>query len=200
MTWSTTNSGTAPTLSGWVDDAYLSTTNQVTASSLLLGAVTQSGPLAPGQSVTGSASATIPLGDSGPYQIIIVADATNQLIEPGGVPNSTSQGINISLAPYADLAVSNVTAPAQTIGDPAYPMISWTVTNVGTGAGQTTSWTDAIIASPSDNFADPGAVVLASVHAHRRTGRGRELHADADGADAAGLHRALSPVRRDRLG
>ena len=53
--------------------------------------MSQSGPLAPGQSVTGSASATIPLGDSGTYQIIIVADATNQLIEPGGRANSASQ-------------------------------------------------------------------------------------------------------------
>ncbi len=160
--WSTTNNGSAPTLSGWVDDAYLSTTDQVTAASLLLGTVTQTGPLAPGQSATGSASATIPVGDGGTYQIIIVADATSQLIEPGGVPNSVSKQIDISLAPYADLAVSNVTAPAQTIGDPAYPVISWTVTNVGTGAGQTSSWTDAIIASPSDAYNDPDAVTLAA--------------------------------------
>ena len=161
VTWTTTNSGTAATLSGWVDRAYLSTTSQVTASSLLLGEVSQSGPLAAGQSVTGSASATIPLGDNGAYQIIIVADATNQLIEPGGQSKSTSRAINITLAPYADLAVSDVIAPQQTIGDPAYPTISWTVTNIGTGVGQTTTWTDAIIASPSDNVADPAAVVLA---------------------------------------
>ena len=161
VNWSTTNSGSAPTSSGWVDDAYLSSTNQVTASSLLLGSVTQAGPLGPGQSVSGSATATIPLGDSGSYQIIVVADATSELIEPGGVSNSTAQAINVSLAPYADLAVSNVTAPSQTIGDPAYPVISWTVTNVGTGMGQTSSWTDAIIASPTNNFADPSAVILA---------------------------------------
>ncbi len=159
--WSTTNMGTASTLSGWVDRAYLSTTSQVTATSLLLGAITQSGPLTPGQSTTGEATETIPLGDGGTYQIIVVADATSQLIEPGGVSNSTTQGISIALAPYADLAVSNVVAPAQTIGDPAYPVISWTVTNVGTGAGQTSSWTDAVIASPSNNDADPNAVTLA---------------------------------------
>ncbi len=162
VSWLTTNEGTAPTESGWVDDAYLSSTNQVTAGSLLLGTVTHSGPLGPGQSVSGSVSATIPLGNSGAYQIIIVADATDQLDEPSGVSPSTSQAINISLAPYADLAVTNVSAPAQTIGDPAYPVISWTVKNVGTGAGQTTSWTDTIIASPSNNFADPNAVTLAS--------------------------------------
>ncbi len=161
VTWKTTNDGTATTLNGWVDQAYLSTSSQVTSSSLLLGHVSQTGPLAPGQSATGSASATIPLGDSGTYQIIVVSDATNQLIEPGGKANSVSQGVSITLAPYADLAASNVVAPTRTIGDPAYPTISWTVTNVGTGAGQTNTWTDEIIASPSNNVADPGAVVLA---------------------------------------
>ncbi len=90
----------------------------------------------------------------------MVSDATNQLIEPNGTANTTTQAINVTLAPYADLAVSNVVAPAQTIGDPAYPTISWTVTNVGTGVGQTTAWTDAVIASPTDNVADPNAVVL----------------------------------------
>ena len=160
--WTTTNAGTATTLSNWVDRAYLSTTSQVTADSLLIGEVPIAGPLAPGQSVTSSASTTIPLGDSGQYQIIVVADATNQLIEPGGVANSKTQAISVALAPYADLAVSNVTAPAQTIGDPAYPTISWTVTNVGTGVGQTTTWTDEVIASPSDNANDSGAIVLGS--------------------------------------
>ena len=96
------------------------------------------GPLAPGQSVTGSASATIPLGDSGTYQIIVVADATNQLIEPGGTANSATQAINITLAPYADLAVSNVVAPRRRSATRPTPTISWTVTNIGTGAGQTT--------------------------------------------------------------
>ena len=156
------------------------------------------GPLAPGQSITASASATIPLGDSGTYQIIVVADATNQLIEPGGTANTATQAINVTLAPYADLAVSNVVAPAQTIGDPAYPTISWTVTNVGTGAGQTSVWTDAVIASPTDNVADPDAVVLGTLRPLRRPGGQPELHPDPDVRDAAGLHRALPPVRRDR--
>ncbi len=161
VTWTTKNDGTAATLNGWVDQAYLSTTSQVTSSSLLLGTVQQSGPLAPGQSTTGSASATIPLGDSGTYQIIVVADSTNQQLEPGGTPNSVSRAVSITLAPYAVLSVSNVVAPLQTIGDPAYPTISWTVTNIGTGAGQTSTWVDEIIASPSNSVTDPNAVVLA---------------------------------------
>ncbi len=160
VTWTTTNTGTATTLNGWVDRAYLSTTSQVTSTSLLLGEVDQNGPLGPGQKVTETITYTVPLGDNGSYQIIIVADAKNQLIEPGGVANTTSKPINVTLSPYADLAVSNVVAPLQTIGDPAYPTISWTVTNVGTGVGQTTSWTDEVIASPTDNYADPAAIVL----------------------------------------
>ena len=56
-----------------------------------------------------------------------------------------------ALAPYAELAVSNVTAPSLTIGDPAQVTIGWTVTNHGTGAGSTASWVDAVIASTDDN-------------------------------------------------
>ena len=41
VTWTTTNEGTAPTLSSWADRAYLSTSSQVTSSSLLLGVVQQ---------------------------------------------------------------------------------------------------------------------------------------------------------------
>ena len=165
--WTTTNDGTAPTLAGWVDSAYLSTTGQVTSSSLLLGTVTISRAAgAASEHRLAPPAATIPPGDSGTYQIIVVSDATNQLIEPNGTANTASQAINITIAPYAVLAVSNVTAPAQTIGDPAYPTISWTVTNIGTGAGQTTTWTDAVIASPTGNVDDPDAVVLGTfVHA-----------------------------------
>ena len=178
--WTTTNDGTATTLAGWVDCAYLSTTGQVTSSSLLLGTVSISGPLAPRQSVTSSASATIPLGDTGTYQIIVVSDATNQLIEPGGTANTATQAIDVTIAPYADLAVSNVVAPAQTIGDPAYPTISWTVTNVGTGAGQTSVWTDAVIASPTDNVNDSNAVVLGTFVHIGRPGGQPELHPDPE--------------------
>ena len=134
--WTTTNDGSVPTLAGWVDRAYLSTTDQVTASSLLIGEVSIQGPLATGQDVSSSASVLIPLGDSGIYHVIVVANATDQLNEPNGTANTTSQPITITMAPYADLAVSNVQAPSQTIGDPAYPTISWTVTNVGTGSGR----------------------------------------------------------------
>ena len=74
--------------------------------------------------------------------------------------------MSITLAPYADLSVSNVVAPLQTIGDPATPTISWTVTNIGTGAGQTSTWIDEIIASPSNNAFDGNAVILGVQYTH----------------------------------
>ena len=189
MKWSTTNDGTAPTLDR-LGRRRLPLDHQPGDEQLAPAGhgVDRRAAGAAIRASLGSASATIPLGDSGTYQIIVVADATNQLIEPNGTANTASLAINITLAPYAVLAVSNVTAPAQTIGDPAYPTISWTVTNIGTGAGQTTTWTDAIIASPTDNVADPDAVVLAHVPPYRRPGRRPELHPDADRRNAAGLH------------
>src|SRR5262249_14941306 len=85
----------------------------------------------------------------------------NQVFEyntlgPGGTStakdnNSSSVTATVAVEPYADLATSNVTAPALTIGDPAQVTIGWTVTNMGTGPSNAASWVDAVIASPDRN-------------------------------------------------
>ena len=68
-----------------------------------------------------------------------------------------------ALAPYADLATTNVTAPQLTVGDPAKVTIAWTVTNVGTGPGTVSSWVDAIIVSP-DNDPTHGTIINQFTH------------------------------------
>src|SRR5439155_2586017 len=60
------------------------------------------------------------------------------------------------------LAVSDVTAPSLTIGDPAQVTVGWKVTNLGTGAGLTAAWTDQVIASPDGIAGNSDDVVLAS--------------------------------------
>src|SRR5262249_13032454 len=47
----------------------------------------------------------------------------------------------------ADLTTAAVTAPQLVADSPAAITVGWTVTNDGTGAGRTDSWTDAVIAS-----------------------------------------------------
>src|SRR5207245_2032043 len=57
------------------------------------------------------------------------------------------------------------TAPSLTIADPARVTIGWTVTNIGTGAGRTNDWVDAIIAS-SDAIAGNGDDVVLAEFTH----------------------------------
>ena len=56
--------------------------------------------------------------------------------------------------------MSGVTAPALTIADPAWVTVGWTVTNEGTGAGLTGTWTDRVIASRNTVVGDSDDVVL----------------------------------------
>src|SRR5262249_15157780 len=59
------------------------------------------------------------------------------------------------IASYAILIVSNVVAPALTVGDRTSATVSWTVTNTGTGAGVTQAWTDEIVATTDDALGNP---------------------------------------------
>ncbi|MCB1964701.1 MAG: hypothetical protein KDI64_01260, partial [Candidatus Accumulibacter sp.] len=118
---------------------------------------------------------TLPRGDAGAGDLLftVTADYYTQLSEyntagagstsTAETNNAASVTVNSALAPYADLAVSGVTAPALTIGDPAPVTISWSVANVGSAATTVADWVDTIIISPD---ADPshGTVLKAFAH------------------------------------
>jgi VCBS repeat-containing protein len=102
------------------------------------------------------------LGASGAYNLLLVTDSANVVHELNAKANNTaSSPIQVAISPYADLAVSNVTAPSIAIGNPASINVGWTVTNVGTGAGRTTSWKDAIVLSLDDVIGNSDDQVLA---------------------------------------
>ena len=89
-------------------------------------------------------------------------DGLNALYERGAEGNNVGAGfITISLAPYADLVTSAVTAPALTIGDPAQVTVAWTVANRGTGPGLTANWVDAVIVSGNTVVGDSDDRLLA---------------------------------------
>jgi hypothetical protein len=150
VTWSDTNRGTGPVLPGWTDTVWLSANGAIDANAVKLGSVSNAGPLAAGGAIAQSLTATLPIGASGAYQVLIQTDSNNTVAElPANEANNiVSLPLTVTLAPYADLALSNVTGPALTVDDPATVTIGWTVTNQGTGIGQTTRWDDAVIASP----------------------------------------------------
>ena len=130
------------------------------------------GPVGPGQSLARQVTFTLPLGTpgAGQIQLSVTTDYYNQVFEwnqsgPGGSStaesnNTASLTVMSALAPYADLAASDVSAPTLTVGDPAQVTVGWTVTNDGIGPTTVANWTDDVIVSPDD---DPShGTVLAS--------------------------------------
>ena len=160
VTYTTVNNGTGPALPGWTETVTLVQAGVQT----IIGAFTQTATLAAGGSIARRVDYTLPVSFQGAYQVLVSVDAGNTVAEtPSGEANNTvANPLAITLAPYADLAVSNVTAPAITIADPATVTIGWTVNNIGTGAGITSNWTDEIVASPDNVPGNADDVVLAS--------------------------------------
>src|SRR5487761_2564136 len=158
--WNTTNSGTGPALPGWTETVALVQGNSITT----IGTVTQSTPLAAGASVAREIKYALPVASTGTYQVTISVDSGNAVPEasPTRTDNTATVPLTVTLAPYADLAVSNVTAPAVTIADPATATVGWTVTNAGTGRGVTSTWTDKVIVSASGALGATDNIVLGS--------------------------------------
>ena len=148
LTWSTTNRGARPTLRGWQDNVYLSTDSSLSANDLLLGSYTRNLIAAPGEVTPIALGVSLPLSAAGNYFLLVKSDASNDILEGVDEANNVvSRPLAVTLAPYADLAVSQVNGPGLVIGDPASLTVSWTVSNSGTGRGITDVWTDAVVAS-----------------------------------------------------
>jgi RHS repeat-associated protein/uncharacterized repeat protein (TIGR01451 family) len=108
VTWQASNAGSQPATGSWQDSVYLSPTPTITSSSILLGAVAQSGGLAAGGSYNSSWSGAVPALPPGNYYVLVQADSLYQ------VPDSNRTN-NTRVADTGQLAVS---VPALTPGTP----------------------------------------------------------------------------------
>jgi RHS repeat-associated protein len=104
ITWAVTNSGTGATSGSWEDSVYLSTGTALSDSDVLVGRVTQSNPVAPAGSYTGTLTVNMPAVAPGPYYVIVVVDSRQTLGE-------TSYANNAAVS-----AVTTETVPALTLG------------------------------------------------------------------------------------
>ena len=161
VAWTVINQGTGATIAGWTDRIYLSADNVLSGGDRLLGEYRFTSSLAVGTTAAAELTVTIPSEARGTYYLIVASDALATVVEPAAEGNNTATHlVTVDLSPYADLAASNVIAPAQTIGDPARPTVSWTITNLGTGPGRQDSWVDAIVASVNATLGDGDDVLL----------------------------------------
>ena len=155
--WTAQNIGTGTTnVAAWTDTIYLSTDNSLSGSDTLLGELARNAALDASESYSAQQQFTLPNGISGTYYILIQTDRLNQVRETGSEANNVTAGsTNVTLAPYADLVPSGVTATsAIVIGNPAGIDVSWTVTNQGTGPGPVDAWQDRIVVSNNAVYGD----------------------------------------------
>jgi YD repeat-containing protein len=165
VAWDDVNSGTAEVASPFYDRVIVEnlTTGLTAATQDLVYDPAVSGALAVGASRARQVVVTLPRGTpgAGELRVTVTTDYYNQVFElntAGAGGSSTAETNNAAnatttaaLEPYADLAVSAVTAPALTIGDPAQVTVNWTVRNIGTGPTTVAGWVDTVIASPDTN-------------------------------------------------
>ena len=159
--WSVTNTGTSAVTGTWNDQLYLSQDGLIGSGDRLLTTITHTVPLGPQATYVVSAGITLPVDVSGAWQLIVRVDANGAVVEPNAEnDNTASAPITIALAPYADLASAIDSAPTQLIADPARVTVTWTVTNNGTGAGLTSSWTDNVVLSRDSVAGNGDDIVL----------------------------------------
>lgn len=150
INWSVSNTGTGRNLeTTWYDRVYRSTDQTLDAGDLLLGQLAHSDTLFPGDSYNAQLTATLPIGQSGPYYFIVQTDAFNNVYEhtnEGDNTRATNTPTDVRLTPPPDLEVETITAPAA--GTSGRPMtVSFYVANNGSTITPNGSWSDAVYLS-----------------------------------------------------
>ncbi|MCA9171652.1 MAG: hypothetical protein KDB23_28490, partial [Planctomycetales bacterium] len=161
-----TNAGQGRAVGGWKDAVYLSLDDKLSADDVRLDDLERVQDLAPGATVSLSYTVELPNGIEGAYRLLVVADADHDVPEVQDEQNNVAASpvVQISLAPYADLTVTNISAAAELIGDPVDLTINWTVANQGTGSGLQSEWIDRIVLSSDDKYSANDRVIGEFTH------------------------------------
>lgn len=162
LSWTTRNIGSSAA-ADVTDEIYLSRDGKLQGA-LKLGSFVHS-QIAAGDASNATLSVLLPIDTQGSYQLLVLTDTRKLLAETsaGEANNQSTQAISVAQDFYADLRVDNVSAPAQTIDDPATIEVEWTVSNQGTGPGRTDAWTDVVIFSRDEVLGNSDDMVIASV-------------------------------------
>ncbi len=142
VSWTVRNAGTGPTYGNWYDRLWLSTDATLSGDDIPLNYVYASDvpdvrPVAAGSEYTRSLQGVhLPLRvnlPEGNYFLLLKTDAGNQEPELNENNNVIARQINLTLADYADLTVSNVTVPAAPVHSGDTVTVGFTLNNQGEG-------------------------------------------------------------------
>lgn len=162
LTWTIANQGTKDIVGGtWRDRVYLST-NGGGSDSIFVGDFVYEGDLAAGATVTRTQNITLPTNQTGSFTVVIYTDYSNQHYEFVGENNNRrvdNTAINVTFPPLPNLTVSSITPPSDAFSS-TQTVVSWVVTNTGTGSTSSPSWTDDVYLSLNNVFGDGDDVYL----------------------------------------
>ncbi len=160
--WTVLNNGNGTAHGYWWDRVYLSADTEVGGDDILVGEFQKIGPLDVAESYTDNKPVAIPVDLEGPYYLIVVTDALNNVSEPGGEGNNSLvrvESVNISQPDLPDLIVSQLTAPTEVVTGETIT-VNWTVSNAGELAADG-AWIDRVYLSNNDQYdAGDTAMVL----------------------------------------
>lgn len=147
VSFTVTNSSPAATTAvNWTDYVVLSRDLIIDSTDRTLGYFPHSGALASGANYTVTGDVLVPAGLTGEYNVFVVTDRSNNVLESNETNNaSLPDTVILELAPPADLVIETITPLASVIpGEPA--TFAWTGRNVGSNAAMGL-WTDSVYLS-----------------------------------------------------
>ncbi|MCB2409519.1 CARDB domain-containing protein [Hymenobacter lucidus] len=145
----------------WNDVVYLHQRNGGNAYCTTLGTVSHTGPLAPGQTYTGSMTLTIPRWvDPGEYDLVLKTDANGSVYEYDFETNN-EQRVAFTYRYSDDLRVTALTTTGAAYSGQSV-QVNWTVDNQGAFRTLATGWYDQVFLS-KDNVLDASDLNLSTV-------------------------------------
>ena len=172
ISWTVENQGTGTTASSlWHDKIYLSTSNIIDDSAVLLDTVAHSGALAGGATYSQSRLVTLPINVSGSYKIIVQTNSAGEVVESSTTNNLAIASITLDTqndgggggpddppAAIADLRPTALTGPTSIVAG-SNITANWTVENVGTGSTNSNYWYDDVWLSTHSTLGSGGSDV-----------------------------------------
>lgn len=159
ISWRVTNAGDSPTLvADWTDYVILSRDSVYDQTDSRICYKQHFGALAGGASYDATMPCVIPAGLTGDYNIFVITDRNNAVIETNDGNNiSPPLAVNLQLPPPSDLNITHITPPANAApGEDA--TFTWTVQNSGANAA-TGEWIDTVYLS-TDATWDVGDAIV----------------------------------------
>ncbi|MBX3265900.1 MAG: PD40 domain-containing protein [Acidobacteria bacterium] len=156
--WAAQNFGSPINSQSWVDRVYLSSDATFSFGDVPISGSLLNQSLGTNGAYSRQVTATIPNLPVGNYYLIVVSDADGNVAE-GINDNNNATAVPITLtAPAVDLQVTTVNVDP-VIYSGQFANISWTVTNTGSQATASSTWSDWVVLS-RDAIFDPSDTLL----------------------------------------